>query len=74
MSKPNCYSHEPNLKMWENASEDYWKAEMGGMKELVSHFAHIPKNDLKGVRIPFLQSSGDRTWKVISDLKSLLIN
>ncbi|XP_074598790.1 chitin deacetylase 8-like [Brevipalpus obovatus] len=60
-------SHDRDINRWSSAPVGYWRAEMGGMKRLLSHFAKIPLNDIKGIRVPFLQSSGDNTWLAMRD-------
>lgn len=48
-----------------NATTDYWKSatvktlagEFGDQREIVANFAKIPKEEIKGIRLPFLQMS-----------------
>lgn len=53
-------SHTTMTEYWRTASVDLFKQEFGGEKELLSHFANIPSEDIVGLRIPFLQMSGNK--------------
>lgn len=37
------------------------------MRELIANFAEIPAADIVGVRLPFLQSSGNATFEAMAD-------
>ena len=39
--------------------------EIVGQRKIISKFAAIPENYIVGYRAPFLQTSGDTTFKVI---------
>lgn len=51
-------SHTTDTKYWREASVELLNKEFGGEIELISKFANIPKEDIHGLRIPFLQMSG----------------
>lgn len=59
-------SHVPNVTYWQEASSNLMTDEIIGERDLVSYFAKIPKEDIKGVRLPFLQMSGDTSFEVMS--------
>lgn len=56
-----------------NVSTDYWRsisienltAEFGGERQLISHFANISSSSLQGIRLPFLQMSGDNSFEMM---------
>lgn len=48
-------------------NESIWHAEMGDHRLLMSYFASIPLNKIKGFRAPFLQIGGDAMYKVIQE-------
>lgn len=56
-----------------NATTDYWKsatvatltAEFGDEREMIAHFAKIPKEELRGIRLPFLQMSGEASFEML---------
>lgn len=58
-----------------NATTDYWRAasvqtlseEFGGEREMVAHFANIPKEDIRGIRLPFLQLSGEASFEMMTE-------
>lgn len=53
-------SHEPYTSYWENIEVPELIQEFGGERELIAHFADIPKEDIKGIRLPLLQMSGKK--------------
>lgn len=42
------------------------KDEFVGQKYLTSHFAKIPFDDLQGIRMPFLQMNGDKSFEMLN--------
>ncbi|EFA03578.2 chitin deacetylase 7 precursor [Tribolium castaneum] len=52
-----------------NSSQEYWRhasfndliEEFGGQRQIISHFANIPAEDIRGGRTPQLQFEGDLT-------------
>jgi len=42
-----------------------WEAEAEGMRKMISQFAAIPKEDIKGFRAPFLQMGGDEMFTAL---------
>lgn len=51
-------SHKALTTYWKDISVEDLLLEFGGEIDLISYFADIPKNDIKGMRLPFLQMSG----------------
>jgi peptidoglycan/xylan/chitin deacetylase (PgdA/CDA1 family) len=58
-------SHKPDQEYWKNGGINIWKDEMVGMRTMVEKFAKIPRRDLKGIRVPFLQTGGDTQFKMM---------
>lgn len=52
-------SHQTLTTYWQTISLEELKDEFGGERELVAHFADIPIEDIGGMRLPFLQLSGN---------------
>jgi len=52
-------THRSVSEYWKNLDADGWAAEAAGMKNMTSHFASIPKEDITGFRAPFLVMGGD---------------
>jgi hypothetical protein len=51
-------THEALTDYWRDISKEGLTDEFGGEKTLIAHFANIPEDAIKGMRIPFLQLSG----------------
>lgn len=43
---------------WQNLDVEELVQEFGGEQQLISYFANIPIEDIKGMRLPLLQLSG----------------
>ncbi|XP_022911775.2 chitin deacetylase 7-like [Onthophagus taurus] len=61
-------SHETMTTYWDDLSLDGYKDEFGGERTLIAKFADIPEEDIKGLRVPFLQLPGDTSFQAIKDL------
>ncbi|KAJ3661997.1 hypothetical protein Zmor_006366 [Zophobas morio] len=57
-------THEALTDYWKEISLDDLKKEFGGEKTLIAKFANIPEEAIKGMRLPFLQLSGDNSFEV----------
>ncbi|KAK6640152.1 hypothetical protein RUM44_011838 [Polyplax serrata] len=44
-----------------------WVGEMIGMREILRHFANIPKQDIVGMRAPFLKPGRNAQYEVLED-------
>nr|AEA76330.1 chitin deacetylase 2 [Mamestra configurata] len=60
-------SHRIPQDYWATASYDVIKQEIADQKGQISHFANIPFESIKGVRLPFLQMSGNISFQVMAD-------
>ncbi|KAL4716782.1 hypothetical protein ACJJTC_001938 [Scirpophaga incertulas] len=60
-------SHRTPQTYWKEATYETVKREFGDQIGQMAHFANIPKDSIKGVRMPFLQMTGNSTFQVISE-------
>ncbi|XP_026316098.1 uncharacterized protein LOC113227406 [Hyposmocoma kahamanoa] len=60
-------THRSNQTYWARASYEDIAKEIGEQKEQLSYFSNIPISEIKGVRAPFLQTSGNPFYQVIKD-------
>jgi len=61
-------THRTDQKYWKGMNVDGWIAEAEGMRRMISQFAAIPKEDIKGFRAPFLQIGGDEMFTALSKM------
>lgn len=62
-----------------NVSTDYWrqipvnnlKLEFSNERRIIEHFAKIPFDSINGIRLPFLQMSGENSFQMMYDEKFL---
>lgn len=59
-------THSSNTSYWKGASVDELVQEFEGERLLVSKFANIPQEDIQGIRLPFLQMSGERSFQMMA--------
>ena len=45
--------------------------EFGGERDLIAKFANIPSSAIQGIRLPFLQMSGDNSFQMLNEQKML---
>ncbi|CAH1641770.1 unnamed protein product [Spodoptera littoralis] len=60
-------THRTPTEFWAAASYKDLKEEIADQKELIAHFANIPQESIRGVRIPFLQLAGNTSYQVMAD-------
>jgi hypothetical protein len=61
-------SHTPYVNYWNQISLENMTAEFGDQRQIVSHFAQIDIDDIKGMRVPLLELSGDISYKALRDV------
>ncbi|EFA00992.1 chitin deacetylase 9 precursor [Tribolium castaneum] len=61
-------THQALTDYWRNLTLDGLQAEFGDEATLITHFANIPQEAFKGMRIPFLQLSGDNSFQFAKQL------
>lgn len=59
------HSHNPTVNYWKTASVDLLMQEFNDERDLISHFAQIDREDIKGVRMPLFQLSGNNSFEMI---------
>ncbi|XP_035454652.2 chitin deacetylase 8 [Spodoptera frugiperda] len=60
-------THQTPQTYWQEATYDDIKKEIADQRVQMAHFANIPLDSIKGVRLPFLQLAGDNSFKVMAD-------
>lgn len=50
---------------WKNASADLLVDEFGGLREMLAHFANIDYDEIKGMRIPQFELSGNNSFEAM---------
>ncbi|KOB56571.1 Chitin deacetylase 5a, partial [Operophtera brumata] len=60
-------SHQTPQTYWAEATYEDMQREFGDQRIQMAHFANIPIEQLKGIRIPFLQLAGNNSFQVIKD-------
>jgi len=58
-------SHSPYITYWRNITEEQMLKEFSDQRDMMAHFAKINKDDIKGMRVPLFQLSGDISYKVM---------
>ncbi|XP_060807878.1 chitin deacetylase 8 [Amyelois transitella] len=64
----NSISHRTPPSYWAQADYDTVMAEIGDQRIQMAHFANIPMDAIKGVRLPFLQMTGNSSFQVMADI------
>ncbi|XP_052751015.1 chitin deacetylase 8-like [Galleria mellonella] len=60
-------THQTPQTYWQEATPEIMAREFGDQKIQMAHFANIPYESLKGVRIPFLQLGGNSSFQAMSE-------
>lgn len=58
-------SHQALTTYWKNASLPLLLQEFADERTLISNFAKIPEEDIKGIRMPFLQMAGNNQFNML---------
>jgi len=58
-------SHEALTTYWKNASLPLLLQEFADQRTMLSYFADIPEEDIKGIRMPFLQMAGNNQYNML---------
>jgi len=61
-------THRTDLNYWKGMNVDSWTKEIEGMRQMITQFAAIPKEDIKGWRSPFLQMGADEMFTALYQL------
>lgn len=60
-------THEALTGYWMNANITLLERELADQRDLMSFFANIPKEDIKGIRMPFLQLAGNNQYEMLQN-------
>ncbi|KAJ8708746.1 hypothetical protein PYW08_010128 [Mythimna loreyi] len=63
----NSISHRTPQAYWAKANYSIIKEEIADQRIQMAHFANISQASIKGVRLPFLQMSGNSSFQVMAD-------
>lgn len=58
-------THNTTTTYWTSANESQLSKEFSGERDLISHFTHIPPQEMRGLRLPFLQMSGETSFQMM---------
>lgn len=58
-------SHTTNTTYWKNVNASELADEFQGLRFIMNHFAHVPTSSIQGIRLPFLQMSGDASFEML---------
>jgi len=67
-------SHTIPSSDWIDKTTQQWIDEIGGMQTILSKFANIPASSIRGVKAPFLQTSGDATFQAMQNVPNTLFD
>ncbi|CAK9302638.1 unnamed protein product [Gordionus sp. m RMFG-2023] len=57
----------PDSQWWKDANYDDWVTEIGDQKVLTSKFANISESEIVGVRVPYMETGGDKQFKMLRE-------
>ncbi|XP_063834258.1 chitin deacetylase 8-like [Ostrinia nubilalis] len=60
-------SHRTPQTYWQEADVEVMRREFGDQRQQIAHFANIPIDTVKGVRMPFLQMTGNATFQMMAE-------
>ncbi|KAK0181951.1 hypothetical protein PV327_000128 [Microctonus hyperodae] len=62
-------THDATIEgYWRDINLTTFKAEFDGLRKMIINFAGIPKSEIRGIRLPFLQTSGNVSFQGIQEL------
>lgn len=62
-------SHQSPTTYWATAGYDGYVNEIEGMRKRLSEQAKVPRDTIKGMRVPFLQVGGDDQYQMLHDFQ-----
>lgn len=60
-------THNPLVEYWRKADVELLKQEFGKQREQMAYFAQIAYEDLKGIRLPLFEMSGNNTFEMMAE-------
>jgi len=64
-------SQNENPNYWNNATQDEWKQEMAGQRQIVERFAGITDQSVVGIRTPYLRVGGNNQFQMMEEQRFL---
>jgi peptidoglycan/xylan/chitin deacetylase (PgdA/CDA1 family) len=61
-------THRTPTTWWAQATYDQLLAEFNGQRDNIAQKAAIPKSEVRGLRVPFLEIGGDNQFKMMTDI------
>lgn len=61
-------SHSPYVDYWRQISKENLTREFADQRTLMSYFADIDIEDLKGIRVPLFELSGDYSFEIMKEI------
>ena len=61
------FRHRTGTSYWAYMNQSMWEREFIDYRFAVSTFANIPQGEFRGMRAPYLQTGGDRTFDMIQE-------
>jgi len=61
-------THDPNTTKWQTASVEELIKEFDGERQIITKYGKVPNEDIYGLRVPFLQLSGNNSFEAIKDM------
>ncbi len=61
-------THRMPQSWWTHASREDWYREVEGQRDNIASKAGIPKNEITGLRVPYLELGGDRQFRMMRDV------
>ncbi|UYV79622.1 Cda9 [Cordylochernes scorpioides] len=58
-------THSTETDLWRLANQTVWTRELSGMRDFLARMAKVPREKIRGVRAPFLQTAGDTSFSVL---------
>ena len=61
----NSISRRSPSSWWKNATEEEWAKEMDGMREILRLWGNVAAQDVKGIRVPYIQVGGNTEFEML---------
>jgi hypothetical protein len=58
-------SHKADQPYWQNLNAQGWRDEMTSMRDMIAKYALVPKEEVIGMRAPFLQGGGNEQFQML---------
>lgn len=61
-------THNHLSQHWRNATVEQLVEEFGGQREMMAHFGNIDFDDMKGMRLPLFEMSGNNSYEAMAQI------